>query len=144
MKIFANKLIVLLAMSTLFMVSCEDKLQDLNENPNGVSPDNVHPNLLLGTILTKSSINVVNLGFGDIAGVMQHTQKNGWSGGHNSYDWSNQSWTGYYDILRDDKVMFQRAEDLDFPFHQGVALVMRAFNFGMIADLWEMLPIPMP
>lgn len=140
MKIITNPWIVFLVLSTLFMGSCEDKLAELNENPNGVSPDNVHPNLLLATVLTESSKNVVNLGFGDIAGVMQHTQKNGWSGGHNSYDWSNQSWKGYYDILRNNKVMNERAVDLDYPFHQGVALVMRAFNFGLIADLWGDAP----
>lgn len=140
MKIIINKLIALILFSTVFMGACEDKLEELNDNPNGVSPDNVHPNLLLASVLTESGKNVVDLGFGNIAGVMQHTQKNGWSGGHNSYDWSNQSWSGYYNILRNNKVMHERAVDLDYPYHQGVALVMRAYNFGMITDLWGDAP----
>ena len=134
------KLITVLLLSTTLLLSCADELTDLNENPNGVSPDAVHPNLLLGTVLTESFKNVVNLGFGDIAGVMQHTQKNGWAGGHNNYDWANQSWEGYYNILRDNNVMYERAVALDFPFHQGVALVMRAVNFGMVTDLWGDAP----
>ncbi|WKN42082.1 SusD/RagB family nutrient-binding outer membrane lipoprotein [Tunicatimonas pelagia] len=127
-------------MSTAFLSGCQDDLIDKNENPNGVSPDNVHPNLMLATVLTQSSKNVVSLGFGNIAGVMQHTQKNGWAGGHNNYDWSNQSWTGYYNILRDNNVMYERAVAMELPFHQGVALVMRAYNFGMITDLWGDAP----
>jgi len=140
MKITISKLIAILVLSTAFLLGCQDDLIDKNENPNGVSPDNVHPNLMLATVLTQSSKNVVSLGFGNIAGVMQHTQKNGWAGGHNNYDWSNQSWTGYYNILRDNNVMYERAVAMDLPFHQGVALVIRAYNFGMITDLWGDAP----
>ncbi|MGB3588647.1 MAG: SusD/RagB family nutrient-binding outer membrane lipoprotein [Tunicatimonas sp.] len=140
MKIATNKLIATLALSTAFLLGCQDDLINKNENPNGVSPDNVHPNLMLATVLTESSRNVVDLGCGNIAGVMQHTQKNGWAGGHNNYDWSNQSWAEYYNILRDNKVIYERAVAMDFPFHQGVALVMRAYNFGMITDLWGDAP----
>ncbi|MEM9834133.1 MAG: SusD/RagB family nutrient-binding outer membrane lipoprotein [Bacteroidota bacterium] len=140
MKIAINKLIAILALSTAFLLGCQDDLIDKNENPNGVSPDNVHPNLMLATVLTQTSKDVVDLGFGNIAGVMQHTQKNGWVGGHNNYEWSNQSWTGYYNILRDNNVMYERAVAMELPFHQGVALVMRAYNFGMITDLWGDAP----
>ncbi|MGD1890339.1 MAG: SusD/RagB family nutrient-binding outer membrane lipoprotein, partial [Cyclobacteriaceae bacterium] len=140
MKIAINKLIAILLLSTTFLLGCQDDLIDKNENPNGVSPDNVHPNLMLATVLTQTSKDVVDLGFGNIAGVMQHTQKNGWVGGHNNYEWSNQSWTGYYNILRDNNVMYDRAEALELPYHQGVALIMRAYNFGMITDLWGDAP----
>ena len=68
MKIATNKLLAILMLSAAFLLGCEDELVDKNENPNGVSPDNVHPNLMLATVLTQSSTNVVSLGFGDIAG----------------------------------------------------------------------------
>ena len=62
MKIITNPWIVFLVLSTLFMGSCEDKLAELNENPNGVSPDNVHPNLLLATVLTDQGFAVDTAG----------------------------------------------------------------------------------
>lgn len=119
--------------------SCKD-LTELNENPNGVESGLVNPNLIMPTVLTEAAKAYLNLGYQDIAGVMQHTQKDAWSSGHNDYDWSNQSWGGYYDILRNNDLLYQRAVETKFEFHQGVALVMRAFMFGLITDLWGDAP----
>jgi hypothetical protein len=122
-------------------MSCKD-LTELNVNPNGVDPNKADPNLLLATIITGVAQNVVNLGYGDIAGVMQHTQYDGWSGGHNDYDWDNtgQSWGAYYDILRNNKEFYNKAVAGGLEFHQGVALVMKAYTFGLITDLWGDAP----
>ncbi|MBD3660959.1 MAG: SusD/RagB family nutrient-binding outer membrane lipoprotein, partial [Arenibacter algicola] len=90
----------ILVSGLIVLVSCHG-LEDLNENPNRIGSDNVDPNLLVGTVISGTAKNVVGLGFGDMAGVMQHTQKDGWSSGHNAYDWSNDShsWNGYYSLL---------------------------------------------
>ena len=120
--------------------SCED-LTLVNNNPNGVQPDLVNPNLIMPTILTETAKMYVNYGYQDIAGVVQHTQKDAWSSGHNDYDWGgNQSWSGHYDILRNNALFYDRAVALNLEFHQGVALVMKAFNFGLITDLWGDAP----
>lgn len=136
-----NKSIIILILILTFGVSCND-LDELNINPNGVDPGTADLNLLMATIETGIGQNVVNLGFGNIAGVMQHTQKDGWSGGHNDYDWDNQShsWSGYYGILRNSDEFYQKAVDGEYEFHQGVALVMKSYAFGMIADLWGDAP----
>jgi hypothetical protein len=134
-----NKISAILILILCFTVSCKD-LEELNVNPNGVDPANANPSLLMSTIVTYSGQNVVGLGFGDIAGVMQHTQKDGWSGGHNSYDWSDQNWGSFYGILRNTQEMLKKAQDLNLEFYEGVALVMRAYNYGMIADLWGDAP----
>ncbi|HEX5171199.1 MAG TPA: SusD/RagB family nutrient-binding outer membrane lipoprotein [Cyclobacteriaceae bacterium] len=123
---------------TLFF-SCED-LTDLNQNPNGVEPNNVNPNLVMSTVLTESAKAYVNLGYGIVGGVMQHTQKDGWWGDHNDYEWSNQSWTTYYAILEDNKLVYDRSVELGYEFHQGVSLVMKSFMFGLITDLWGDAP----
>jgi hypothetical protein len=125
----------------MFMVvaSCKD-LEELNEDPNGVTPNSAHPNLVLGTVLTEAAKETTSLGFGNIAGVMQHTQKDAWFSGHNDYDWSNQSWSSYYGILRNNKFVYDRATELGLEFHQGVSKVMSAYVFGMIADIWGDAP----
>jgi hypothetical protein len=135
-----NKIIITLfiLMGTFF--SCED-LTEVNFNPNGVQPDLVNPNLLMPTILTETAKLYLNYGYQDIAGVVQHTQKDAWSSGHNDYDWGgNQSWSNHYDILRNNSLFYDRAVDLNLEFHQGVALVIKAFNFGLITDLWGDAP----
>ncbi|WP_338875485.1 SusD/RagB family nutrient-binding outer membrane lipoprotein [Spirosoma sp. SC4-14] len=120
--------------------SCKD-LSELNINPNGIEPDVVNPNLVLPTVLTETAKAYVNLGFQDIAGVVQHTQKDAWFSGHNDYDWGgDQSWTPYYDLLRNNDLLYQRAVALNLEYHQGVALVMKSMIFGLITDLWGDAP----
>ena len=132
--------IAVFAVLTGSFFSCED-LTSVNTNPNGVQPDVVNPNLILPTVLTEMAKAYVNLGYQDIAGVVQHTQKDAWSSGHNDYDWGgSQSWSGYYDILRNNDLLYQRAVTMNLEFHQGVALVNKAFMFGLITDLWGDAP----
>lgn len=136
-----NTFIIALTLVFTLVISCKD-LDELNVNPNGVDPEKADPNLLMATIITDVSQTIVSLGYGDIAGVMQHTQKDGWSGGHNDYDWdvTNKSWRGYYDILRNNEEFLNKSIDAGYNFHTGVGLVMRAYTFGLIADLWGDAP----
>ncbi|WAC10362.1 SusD/RagB family nutrient-binding outer membrane lipoprotein [Dyadobacter pollutisoli] len=139
MKKLIKKSIIFPLLATMLIFSCKD-LSELNENPNGVGPESVNPNLVMPTVLTEVAKSYVNLGYQDIAGVVQHTQKDAWSSGHNDYDWSNQSWNGYYDILRNNDLFYNRSVELNFEFHQGVSLVMKSFVFGLITDLWGDAP----
>ncbi len=136
-----NSFIIVLTILLALVNSCKD-LDELNINPNGVDPAVADLNLLMPTIITSIGQTVISLGFGDIAGVMQHTQKDGWSGGHNSYQWDNSSnsWEGYYGILRNVDDFYKKAVENEYEFHQGAALVMRAYTFGLIADLWGDAP----
>lgn len=141
MKFINKQWTWILAMILMIGVSCED-LDELNINPNGVDPETADLNLLLPTVITSLGQNITGLGFGDMAGVMQHTQKDGWSGGHNDYQWDNLShnWSGWYGILRNNDEMYQKATEKGFVFHQGASLVLRAYAFGMISDLWGPAP----
>ena len=139
MNISYKKIIALAIVFSSFF-SCED-LTKVNNNPNGVQPELVNPNLIMPTILTETARLYLNLGYQDIAGVVQHTQKDAFSSGHNDYDWGgNQSWSSNYDILRNNSLFYDRAVALNLEFHQGVSLVMKAFNFGLITDLWGDAP----
>ena len=136
-----NSFKIVLTLILTLVISCKD-LDELNINPNGVDPEQADLNLLMATIITGVSQSVVNLGYGDIAGVMQHTQKDGWSGGHNDYDWdfNDKSWAGYYGTLRNIDEFYNKADDSELDFHKGVALVLEAYTFGFIADLWGDAP----
>ncbi|GAB4016794.1 SusD/RagB family nutrient-binding outer membrane lipoprotein [Spirosoma migulaei] len=140
MKNILKKSTICLVLFVSFLFSCKD-LSQLNVNPNGVQPETVNPNLVLPTVLTETAKLYLNLGFQDIAGVVQHTQKDAWFSGHNDYDWGgDQSWTAYYDQLRNNDLVYQRAVALNMEFQQGVALVMKSMLFGLITDLWGDAP----
>ncbi|WP_268224363.1 SusD/RagB family nutrient-binding outer membrane lipoprotein [Sinomicrobium oceani] len=141
MSIKSIKITALSTLFILFSMSCED-LEELNVNPNGVDPEVADLNLLLPTMLTSMASAEVNYGFGEISGVMQHTQRDGWSTGYNDYDWDNSShsWSGLYGILRNNKIYMEKAEENEFDFHQAIALTIRAYVFGRITDLWGDAP----
>lgn len=123
-----------------FISSCKD-LTEINVNPNAVGPDQVNPNLILPTVLTATANNYLSLSYHDIAGVVQHSQFDAWFDSHNNYDWGgDQSWNGYYDILRNNELLLRRSEESGFEFQQGVAMAMKAFVFGLITDLWGDAP----
>ncbi len=120
---------------------CKKYLKDLNIDPNGIQPETANPNLVLTTVLSATGMTITNLGYGDLAGVMQHTQKDGWAGSHNNYEWDlSNDWSGYYGILRNNKFVYDRAEQLGYDLQKGVSLVMKSMVFGLITDLFGDAP----
>ncbi|WP_434369823.1 SusD/RagB family nutrient-binding outer membrane lipoprotein [Sphingobacterium spiritivorum] len=132
---------ILLVLVSFSVWSCKD-LTELNINPNGVSEEQANPNLVLPTVLTGLGSSYNELSFTNLGGVVQHTQLDAWFASHNDYEWTGGilSWDGYYGLLRDNELLRKRAESLGLEFHQGVALVMRAYIFGLITDLWGDAP----
>jgi hypothetical protein len=121
--------------------SCVKHLETLNENPNGADPATTNPNLVLSTVLSETGRTFVDLGAGDIAGVMQYTQKDGWGSGHNNYDWGGDNpWGSYYDILRNNQFVYNKAVASNDEFLQGITLVMRSMVFGLLTDLYGDVP----
>ncbi|CAL1518474.1 SusD/RagB family nutrient-binding outer membrane lipoprotein [Chitinophaga sp. MM2321] len=141
MKTISKSIILCLGLIGLSVSSCKKDLIKMNENPNGSNPETINPNLVLSTVLTNTGMLVLDLGYQNIAGVMQHTQKDGWTSEHNEYDWGgSNSWTPYYDILRNNQLVYDRATTLNNELQQGVSLVMKSMVFGLITDLWGDAP----
>ena len=138
MKTLYNLFLVL---AIAAFASCEN-LTDLNVNPNGVDPSTVNPNLLVTTVITQTAQPYLDMGYqGDLAGVMQYVQKSGWGSGLNNYDFiSERSWAGWYDNLRNVKHLYERSVTEGMEFQQGLAIVLKAFNFGYITDCWGDAP----
>lgn len=135
-----KKGILVVIMAFLTMSACNDKLAEINTDPFAIDPANANVNLLMPTVLGPTGLNYLNMGIGDMGGAMQHTQKSGWAGGHNYYDWAGEDWTGYFNILRTNELLIETANGKGLPFHEGVGLTMRAFLFGQIADYWGDAP----
>lgn len=122
------------------LTACDDKLTELNKNPNAISLEDGNVNLLMPAVLGPAARNYLDMGVNDMAGAMQHTQKSGWSGGHNHFDWLGEEWTSYYDRLRTNNLLIENAREGGLVFHEAVGLTMRAFHFGQIADYWGDAP----
>jgi len=133
---------LILVLTVIAFVSCEDQLTELNVNPKGVDPETVQPNLMVASIISQTADPYLKGNYeGNVAGVMNYVQKSGWGGGLNKYQWTgNASWSGYYGNLRNAKHLYERAEEEGMEFQMGVASVIRAFNFGYIADSWGDAP----
>ncbi len=139
-KIFDIRKVLAVMIGLSVVTACDDKLTEMNINPNGVDPSTANPNLLMPSVLGPTAKLYLELGFGDMAGTVQHTQKNGWYSGHNHYDWATKDWTEWYDILRTNALMEKRAIEMENDFFYGVSLTMKSFVFGTIADLWGDAP----
>lgn len=139
MKTFTKILLVLLI---ILLPSCEEHLTDLNINHNGVDPSNVNPNLMVPTVIVSTASSYLKGNYNeDFAGVMQYVQKSGWGSQLNKFEWRlERSWNDKYDNLRDALHLYKRAEEEGMEFQQGIALVIRALNFGYIADTWGDAP----
>lgn len=124
-----------------FTFSCVKHLEKLNENPNGADPATTNPSLVLSTVLSETGKTFVGLGYGDIAGVMQYTQEDGWGSAHNNYDWGGDNpWGSYYDILRNNQYVYNKAVESKDEFQQGITLVIRSMMFGLLTDLYGDVP----
>jgi hypothetical protein len=136
MKVYKISSVILAV--CLWFASCED-LTEVNRNPNEIT--DVGEYLLLSTILTNTATmyHKDNFSDGKIATAVQHLQiLNGGNG--NIYDWHDAGWTGQYDILRNNRRMYEDAVERGNNFYAGVALVMQAFVYGYITDLWGDCP----
>ncbi len=136
-----NKISIALALVFGFVISCKD-LDELNINPNAVDPEVADLNFLMSTVTVSLGQTVYGIGFGDISGIMQHTQKTGWFGGYNNYDWTvlSHSWNGYYSLLINNDEFIKKAIHNKYEFHEGVARIIRAYTFGLITDIWGDAP----
>ncbi len=142
MKLIRITYKLFLVLLVVFFTSCNDQLTDLNVNPNGVDPETVNPNLMVPTIITSTAKYYLEEGYrGGSAGVMQYIQQSGWSGSTNKFDWDGaREWDKQYGYLRDAKHLYNRSMEEGMEFQQGIAIIMRAFNFAYITDSWGAAP----
>jgi hypothetical protein len=137
----------LLMISCVFLIiifagySCK-KFSVLNTNPNNIAASGAAPDYLMAGVLTSTAQWYGNLGSGNISGAMQQTAQDAFQGTFSQYQWDpgNFDWSGNYATLNNNKALLNQAIANNWDFHQGVALVMRAFQFGNIADFWGDAP----
>ncbi|TLV02082.1 SusD/RagB family nutrient-binding outer membrane lipoprotein [Dyadobacter luticola] len=141
MKTIKALRISFLATMCLWLSACGD-LTEINKNPN--SPENVSSNYVLTYSLVNSGKLVFNLGKNSskIAAAMQYMQAgtNEGAAETNQYAWTQESWAGYYDILRNVQIIYDNGVRDDNKFFQGIGLTMKSMVFGLLTDLYGDIP----
>lgn len=140
MKTLKIKILAVLAL-LLPLSSCLD-LTELNVSPN--SPVTVSSNYILTYVLTGTA-RLYNT-YGDvgsnISGAMQYNQNgtNQGAGEVNQFYWLSASWGSQYDYLRNIKIINEKAIADKNKFFEAISLILRAFNYGMLTDLFGDIP----
>ncbi|QGY47014.1 SusD/RagB family nutrient-binding outer membrane lipoprotein [Maribellus comscasis] len=122
--------------------SCHDDFDDMNVSPNNA--EEVSPNYLLSYVISETTMRFYDLvnEHTDIAGAMQYTQRGTEfnAANQNCYQWGKGSWSGYYDILRTNQLMYEAGEEENNQFFMAASLIMKSFIFGLLADLYGDCP----
>ncbi|MEX2397964.1 MAG: SusD/RagB family nutrient-binding outer membrane lipoprotein, partial [Balneolales bacterium] len=81
-----------------------------------------------------------NLDEGNASGVVQHMQEDGWYTRYNNFQWGAMDWNDYYDLLRNNKFVYDKAVENDEEFLQGISLTLKSLIYGQVTDLWGDAP----
>jgi len=129
----------ILAVSVFLALSCDNDIIEVNVNPNGVNLDEANPSFLLSEVMAKTAFDIGEEGFAKpLAAFVQYIQKDSW--GNNEYDWEGDGWNTYYNNLRTADLAYERSLELDMKFHQAVAMIMKAHQFGLLTDFYGDVP----
>jgi hypothetical protein len=130
------------ALILLFHLSSCLDITELNVSPN--SPENVSSNYILTYVLTNTgkSYNALGDVASSVSGVMQYNQvgTNQGAGAVNQYLWTSSSWSGYFDYLRNIKIINEKSKTEDNKLFEAISLILRAFNYGVMTDLFGDIP----
>ncbi len=141
MKFMKTQYNLFLVLILVAFGSCKN-LTELNVNPNVIELTTVDPNFLIPTVITSTALPYSDMNFeGDMAGVMSYIQKSGWGSGVNNFYWKDgRDWSGHYGTLRNILHLYNRSKAEGMEFHEGVALVLKSFQFACITDGWGDAP----
>ncbi len=138
----ANKIIYSIAGTLcLFFTSCED-LTKLNKNPN--NPEEVSSNYIMTYVLTTTGKTLFNLGRdgSKIGAAMQYMQAGTNEGAAviNQYAWTQEGWGVYYEILRNNQLVYENGVRDNNRMFQAIALTMKSYVYGLLTDLYGDIP----
>ncbi|MGE0088631.1 MAG: SusD/RagB family nutrient-binding outer membrane lipoprotein [Bacteroidales bacterium] len=137
--------IFIVAIGSLLFIGCDKGFADLNENPN--EPVSVPSGLLLGDIIANTG------------NIMYSTFVGGDMGSCWSQQWAKVNyedeerfkvrqsviegtiWKGLFeDVVADSKSMYKLADAEDNDLNKGVALVMQAYAFSVLTEMYGDIP----
>ncbi|MEK7718235.1 MAG: SusD/RagB family nutrient-binding outer membrane lipoprotein [Bacteroidota bacterium] len=137
-----KKIKIIVALTLLIQMTSCLNLTELNVSPN--SPVDVSSNYILTYVLTNTAKTYKSLGDHKtgVAGVSQYNQM-GTNDGMpevNQYLWTSGSWAGYYNLLRNVKIINEKSITEKNKLFEAISLTLRAFLYGTLTDLFGDVP----
>ncbi|MGF1639288.1 MAG: SusD/RagB family nutrient-binding outer membrane lipoprotein [Cyclobacteriaceae bacterium] len=134
--------ILSLSIAIIFTGACTRDFEDLQKNPN--LPENVNPGLLLPSVILPAVNASINNGRSLTNEMMQYTASN------NSFTEvqrfiftlgnSNSVWNSYYGRMQDIQDIISLSEQLENPNYKAVGMIMRAWMFSILTDVFTDIP----
>ena len=138
-----HKLTYLISVALLFFVAaCDNFEEDINNvNPDvAVNVDN-NPELLLTGLIREPVNQMVNSGWSEGNLMAQYAARIVFTS-FDQFEWGSQSgaWNRLYLSARDARQLQEIAINLENPVYQAAGLVMEAWMFQILTDLWGDVP----
>jgi len=135
-----NKFIYVLLLTAVAFSSCKKGYLDVNEvNPN--QTQNPPINGLLAQVTYQTGLNYYRAG-DYTSNYVQYLASSNQSSAADTYDFVDMSslWYNVYNVMQDDRIMLQKATELNAYEHIGVAKVMEAMNMSLLISLFGDVP----
>ena len=139
MKTNKFKYILLVTAFVFGATACTDQFEEINKNPN--SPEQVPASLLLPTIIKNPVGEIASLAWGYGNVVMQYSAKIQFTN-EDRYNWgpAGNPYSNFYNALRDVNNIISISEENGQNNYRGVALVMKAYLYHFMTDVYGDLP----
>src|SRR5690606_10896069 len=141
----------LLAMPIAFSSCSEDRMDEINRNPN--DPTDVQAKFILADVIVKTAVN--NVG-GDLSTYLstyvEHevgTYNQLWRAEHRenepqSASTFNNSWGSLYEVIKDTRIMIDNCSEGGSQEGNyttlGIAQIMQAYNLALLTDMYGDVP----
>lgn len=137
----------ILSLATIALLSASSckKYLDINQNPN--SATSATPELILpqAIVYTAANSNGFNTYGAELGGYAANAGGYGGFGSNWTYDFSTTDyqglWTSTFDALNDfQSVIDATAKDETHQYYNGIARIMKAYNFQLLVDAYNNIP----
>ena len=139
---FSTKIFLALSLFTTTILSCTDKFEELNTDPN--RPKDVNPGVLLGQMQYRLINNNVTTSRNFTNELMQVDAPRSSTSGQSLHRYVVQPgqavWTGYYDRLTDVDDIYKVSDKLKENNYKAIALVYKSWVFSILTDLYGDVP----
>ena len=139
---FTSKIVFALSLLMTSIISCTDKFEDLNTDPN--RPKDVTPGVLLGQMQYRLINNNVTASRNFTNELMQVDAPRSSTSGQGLHRYVVQPgqavWTGYYDRLTDVEDIYKVSDQLKENNYKAIALVYKSWVYSILTDLYGDVP----
>lgn len=139
---FSSKIVLSLGIFISSIVSCTDKFEALNTDPN--RPKDVTPGVLLGQLQYRIVNNSITASRSFTHELMQVDAPRSSTGGQGLHRYVVQPgqavWTGFYDRLTDVEDIYNISDKLKENNYKAIALVYKSWAYSILTDLYGDVP----